>query len=421
MSRIVLATIGSLGDLHPKIALGLELRDRGHQVIFVTSKQYCERIEFLGFEFHRLRPDYISPDDPQMLALMMDTRRGTERLLRDYIFANIRDTYTDLLEASQGADFLIVGEVVYAGRLVAEKLGLKWALGVLSPASFCSVYDPPVFPGFSGLEILRSMGLLPNQAIVTLGQWMTRSWSAPLHQLRQEIGLPPSGNPIFQAKFSPYLVLALFSPVLAAPQADWAPSTVITGFTFYDRTNQSANLSPELEQFLAAGDPPIIFTLGSAAVHDPGDFYRVSLEVAQQLKRRAVMLIGNNPPPPELPDTIKAVDYAPYSKIFPHACAIVHQGGVGTTAQALRSGHPTVVVPYSHDQPDNAARVERLGISRTIPRDRYTTHQAVQELSILLQQPAYAAKAESIGTIVQLEMGEKVACDAIEKQLTLKT
>jgi UDP:flavonoid glycosyltransferase YjiC (YdhE family) len=338
MSQIVITTIGSLGDLHPKIALGLELRDRGHEIVFVTSKQYRERIESLGFQFHRLRPDYLSPEDPQMVALMMDTRQGTERLLRDYIFANIRDTYTDLLEASQGADLLITGEVVYAGRLVAEKLGLKWVLGVLSPASFCSVSDPPVFPGFSGLETLRSLGLLPNWAIVLFAQWMTTSWSTPLHQLRHDLGLPPAGNPIFSAKFSPYLVLALFSSVLAAPQPDWAASTVMTGFTFYDGVPSATELPEKLQQFLEAGDPPIVFTLGSAAVFDPGDFYAVSLQAARQLNRRAVLLIGNNPPPQDLPDALMAVDYVPYSKIFPYACAIVHQGSEGDSEAKISAG-----------------------------------------------------------------------------------
>ena len=129
--------------------------------------------------------------------------------------------------------------------------------------------------------------------------------------------------------------------------------------------------------------------------------------------------MGKNPPPGNLPATIAAFDYAPYSQIFPHACAIVHQGGVGTTAQALRSGRPTLIMPYSHDQPDNAARVERLGTSRTISRQHYTAPLAVQELSQLLDNPSYAAKAAEIGQIVRAEDGVRLACDAIERQLKL--
>ena len=136
-------------------------------------------------------------------------------------------------------------------------------------------------------------------------------------------------------KYSPYLTLALFSSVLAKPQRDWAAITVITGFTFYDGSEGTAALTPELKQFLDTGNPPIVFTLGSAAVMTPGSFDQESIQAAKLLNRRAVLLIGKNAPPKNLSESIIAVNYAPYSQVFPHACAIVHQGGIGTTAQAL--------------------------------------------------------------------------------------
>ena len=154
---------------------------------------------------------------------------------------------------------------------------------------------------------------------------------------------------------------------------------------------------PELAAFLKAGPPPLVFTLGTAAVMDAGDFYRISAQAAVQLKRRAVLLIGRDPrnrPTVPLPDGILAVEYAPFSELFPCACALVHQGGVGTTGQAMRAGKPMLVMPYSHDQPDNAARITRLGIGRTIARDRYTVAAAVRELRALLDTPAYAQKAQ---------------------------
>jgi UDP:flavonoid glycosyltransferase YjiC (YdhE family) len=149
----------------------------------------------------------------------------------------------------------------------------------------------------------------------------------------------------------------------------------------------------------------------------PGEFYTESIQSAKILNRLAVLPIGTNPVPKNLPENIVAFDYAPYSEIFPRSCAIVHQGGAGTTTQGLRAGHPTLVVPYSHDQPDNAARLEHLGISRTIPRKQYSASRAIKELGELLDNPSYAAKAAEIGHIVQAEYGVKVACDEIEKQL----
>ena len=152
---------------------------------------------------------------------------------------------------------------------------------------------------------------------------------------------------------------------------------------------------------------------------DAGNFYSESIEAVKQLNRRAVLLIGKNPAPKNLSEDIIAVNYAPYSQVFPRACAIAHQGGIGTTAQALRAGRPTLIMPYSHDQPDNAARVKRLGTSRTIPRQQYSAKKVVKELNALLENPHYAARAMEISLIVQADNGVAVACDAIEKQIEM--
>ncbi len=419
MNRIVLTTIGSLGDLHPPIALGLELRDRGHDVVFATHKEYRTKIESLGFEFHPMRPDNPALDDPEIMARMMDSKTGTEFIIRDWVVGNLRNSYADLLDIAKTADFLIAGDGAIAAPLVAEKLGKKWAFFALAPASFCSVYDAPVLPVplLATLANFRFLGSIVNRGVMQLARGMSRRWIEPLYQFREELGLPAIAHPIFEGKYSPYLVLALFSAVIGKPQPDWAPNTVLTGFTFYDGKTETSQLTPELQQFLDAGEPPIIFTLGSAAVGAPGNFYEESIRAARELNRRAILLIGKNPPPVGLPESIVAVNYVPYSLVFPHACAIAHQGGIGTTAQALRAGKPTLVIPYNHDQPDNAARVERLGSARVIPRKNYTARRAVRELRELLENPKYAAKAAEIGRIVQAENGTAAACDAIEQRL----
>jgi rhamnosyltransferase subunit B len=416
VSQIVVTTIGSLGDLHPKIAIALELRKRGHTVIFATQNVYQAKIEALGFEFHEMRPHAI--DDPAELARIIDVKKGVEYFIRQWLLPNLRETYTDLIDIAKDADFIISGEIVYATRLVAEKLGIRWASSALPPSSFFSAYDPPVLAPFPFLAKLRPLGVAVNRAVIDFAKSVTKSWAEPIHQLRRELELPElAGNPLIDDKFSPYLVLAMFSPVLAKPQPDWAANTIVTGFTFYDDDQNQAELTSELQQFLDAGEPPIIFTLGSVAVLNPGFFYQESIQATTRLNRRAVLLMGGNPLPKKLPKDIIAIDYAPYSKLFPHACAIVHQGGIGTTGQALQAGCPTLVVPYLGDQPDNAARVKRLGTSRTILRQQYSAARVAKELSELISNPSYAVKAAEIGRIVQSENGASTACDAIEKQL----
>jgi rhamnosyltransferase subunit B len=419
VSRIVITTLGTLGDLHPMIAVGLELRQRGHEIVFVTHEVYKSKIEALKFEFHRMRPDFTALNDPQEMARMMDLKTGQEYIVRQWVNPNLRDMYTDLLEVAQKSDFIFSGEGVTATPLVAEKLKMKWASSAMVPMSFFSAYDPPVLAPFPGLANLYKLGSTFNRGIINFAKFVSSSWASPVRQLRHELGLSPlKGNPYIDCKFSPYLVVGLFSSVLGKPQPDWAPNTVVAGFTYYDGT-QSAELPEEVEQFLNAGKAPIIFTLGSAAVMDAGNFYQESIEAAKLMNRRAILLIGKNPPPENLSDSknIIAVNYLPFSQIFPHAAAIVHQGGIGTTAQALRAGRPTLIMPYSHDQPDNAARVERLGTSRTIKRDKYSAPQVASLLNDLLDNSSYAKKAKEIARILQTEKGVSIACDAIEKQL----
>ncbi len=416
MSRIVVTTIGSLGDLHPMIAIALELRKRGHTVVFGTHKGYQPKIEALGFEFHEMRPDGTA--DPVEIARMTDSKTGSEYVVRHWLLPNLRDTYTDLMNTAKDADFIVAGEIVYAAPLVAEKLRIRWASTALQPFSFFSAYDPPVFSVFPLLANLRSLGVTINRGVINFAKSVTKSWAEPIHQLRRELKLPElAGNPLVDDKFSPYLVLAMFSSVLAKSQPDWAENTVMTGFTFYDDNQNKAELTPELQRFLDAGEPPLVFTLGSANVLHSGIFYQESIRAATQLNRRAVLLMGGNTLPENLPKDIIATDYAPYSKIFPYACAIVHQGGIGTTAQALRASRPTLIMPDTYDQPDNAARVKRLGTSRTILRKQYLASRVVKELSELVENPSYSTKATEVGRIVQDEDGVDVACDAIEKQL----
>lgn len=413
--RIILATFGSLGDIHPFMALALGLQVRGHQVAIATSEYYRAKITAAGIGFHILRPE-LPPGDQAVISLLMDARKGTERIIRQIVMPQLRASYDDLMIAIEGADLLVTHEIIYAGPLAAQKTGIRWVSCVLSPIGFFSAYDPPVLPPYPALAKLRALGPVINGVIVNVGKFTTRGWLKPVRQLRSELGLPPGKNPLFEGKHSPELVLGLFSPLLAQPQPDWPSQTVVTGFALYDRAQPSQDLPPQLQQFLAAGPPPIVFTLGSSAVMDPGNFYIESAAAAQQLGCRAVLLVGESRLP-ELPSGVAAFDYAPYSQLFPVAAAVVHQGGIGTTAQVLRAGRPMLVMPYSHDQPDNAARIVRLGVGRAISRHDYRRNRVVAELRQLLHSN-YATSATQVGQCIAAEDGVRSACNAIEKRLS---
>jgi rhamnosyltransferase subunit B len=416
--RIVLTTFGTLGDVHPLLALALELRRRGHSPVLAVPEIFRAKIEPLGIEFVRVGPS-LNPEDPEQVAALMDIRKGTERTLREILFPAIRQSYDELLaavEARGGADLMLSGELAYQAPLVAEMTGVPWASYVLAPLSFFSAYDAPVLPPYPALARLQSAVPVCGRAVARFARWITRHWPEPVLALREELGLPRGRNVIFDAKHAPALVLAMFSRVLGEPQPDWPPNTRVSGFVFYDGDAGKRELPPEVEAFLNAGPPPVVFTLGSAAVLDAGSFFEESARAAQRIGVRAVLLVGTDPR--NLPRTVSpdlcVAQYAPYSQLFPRAALIVHQGGVGTTAQALQAGRPMLVMPYSHDQPDNARRVRRLGVARVIRRENYTAEAAAARIAALLKSQRMRERAAEAGEALRQEDGLRVACDALE-------
>ena len=413
--RVLLATLGSLGDLHPTLALALELQARGHRVTVASLEHYRGKVKGLGLEFRSLGPDW-DPTDPEIIAQCEDLRSGPEVLFRNLVLPYLRSTYEDLLAAASDADLMIAGEMVFAAPLVAEKLELKWVSEILSPTSFFSAHDPSLLVNAPEVYRLRRAGWLINKALLEFGKLMARHWWEPVRQLRRELGLKVACDPVFRDKFSPHLVLALFSGCLAQPQPDWPKQTLQPGFVFYDRQTANAEDIPELAAFLAAGDSPIVFTQGSTAVHNPGNFYEVSAEAAQRLGRRAV-LIGAKPGSFAGDKGLLALPYVPYSQVFPHAAAIVHQGGSGTMGQALRAGNPQLIVPYGWDQPDNGARAERIGVATCLARAEYSAESAAEALRRLLGDGQFRVRAREIAVKVREENALQVACDAIESLL----
>jgi len=417
--RVVLSNIGTFGDINPLIAVALELKRRGHEPVMAVPAVYAPKIVPLGLEFHAVRPD-IDPKNTLLAEMIYDVRKGTERGLREFLFPVLRQTYDDLTAAAtvpKRADLLLLGELNYAGPLVAEVTGIRWASYVLAPLSFFSAYDPPVLPMYPRLaradKVVPGMG----RGIQRLARLVSRKWPQPIYDLRAELGLKRGPNPLFDAKHSPDLVLAMFSRVLGHPQPDWPGNVRITGFCFYDADAGNAKLPPHLEAFLAAGPPPLVFTLGSAAVMAAGRFYEFGARAAERLGMRAVLLIGSdarNRPRHVLPDSICVAEYAPYSALFERAAVVIHQGGVGTTAQCLRAGKPMLIMPYSHDQPDNARRMRRLKVARVILRQNFTPLRVVRKLKKILEDPIYAHRAQQIALRLKGEDGVKTACDALE-------
>jgi rhamnosyltransferase subunit B len=422
--RIVISTFGSFGDVHPYVAIALELKRRGHTPVIATSEVYREKMQSAGIELHAVRPDMPSYDQPDELIRIvepiMDPQEGGYKVM-ELLLPHLRDIYEDLDTAADGADLLLTHPLPLLGPIVAQLRKLPWISSVLAPASFLSVYDPIVPPQWPALYRLMRLSPWVGRSVMALATKKLDQVMQPVYEFRAELGLPRGGQPILAGQHSPAKVLALFSKVMAEAQPDWPLNTVVTGFPFYDRRDffGESEIATELLEFLDAGPPPIIFTLGSSAYWVARNFYVDSITAARALGRRALLLIGHsrNMPTAPLPEGVAAFEYAPFSQVLPRACAIVHQGGVGTTGQGLRSGKPVLILPHAHDQFDNGNRVARLGCGRVLPRPGYNAETATRELRTLLENPSYSESAAKIGDTVRQEQGAQVAADEIESVL----
>ena len=417
--RIVIACWGSHGDLFPYLGLALALKRHGHHPVIATNAGYRAEVEREGIEHAEAGPpiDPSAPDAKELYERVMDPRRGSEVIVRELLMPKLGESFEQLSRAAAGADLLLSHPITYAAPIVAELRKLPWLSTVLAPMLFFSTRDPPVLPALPRINDFPLIGEWLVRRLLPLARRATRDWAEPVHRLRESLGLPRGGDPIFEGQFSPFGTLALYSRVLAEPQPDWPPHVTTTGAVFY---NGPEPLSSELEAFLAAGEPPVVFTLGTSAVGAAGGFYRESAAAAAKLGVRAVLLTGGfaRNRPDGLPPSMLAVGRAPHQLLFPRASAVVHQCGAGTTAQALRAGRPTLLVPHGHDQFDNARRVRKLGVARTLLPKDYRAEGVARELDALLDEPRYRERAAAVSIVVREERGAESAVAAIERRLT---
>jgi UDP:flavonoid glycosyltransferase YjiC (YdhE family) len=407
---ILFSTFGSLGDLFPYFAIGNRLQRRGHRVAIASSAHHRHLVERNGFRFHSTAP-HCDFSDPEFQKRALREVSGARFLLRDSIFPQTSESYRDLLKAAEQSDLLVTQTLSYAGPLVAETTGIPWVSTVLSPYTFFSYHDSPILTS----RMKRVRETLPglNSLVNRAARFTTRGWSEPVRLLRRELGLSSGADPIYEGQHSPCCVLALFSSVLAERQPDWPKQVLITGFPFWEEPGNSAEIS-DAQEFIQAGSPPVVFTLGSSAVLAPGDFYLESVDAAMLLGCRAILVGWPGRARKLSGSDLLALPYVPHSIAFRGACAVVHAGGIGTAARALQAACPALVVPWAYDQADNAARLIRLGVARMMGKQNYTGRRAARELDQLLSDARYRKNCGRIVDHVHSEDGAETACAALE-------
>ena len=381
MKRILLLPIGSSGDVNPFLWIGRHLRERGHEVAVVASPFFARHVAAAGLdhlpigtedEYHALTEDPV----------IWHPRRGTPLVLR--YAGEVTGRYFDLIRAAAGSDrpLLLAPATAFGARLAREKLGLPLVTVNLQPGIYRSVHDTAHYG--RGLEFLpRSPRWLKRAFFQLVDLRIGRAVSPGVARACHAQGVPAPRNAFREWWQSPDGALCLFPEWFAAPQPDWPPHTRCIGFPLEDLARQHAP-DPALEAFLAAGAPPVLFTPGTAMAHGR-EFFAAALGACQATGRRG-LFVTRYPDqlPAGMPPTVRPFDYLPFSDVLPRCAAIVHHGGIGTTSQAFAAGIPQLLMPLAHDQPDNAARVHRLGAGARLWPHEFTADNVASELDRLL-------------------------------------
>ena len=407
MRNIVLATLGSLGDLHPYLAIGKVLANHGDNVTIVTHSHYREIVEKAGFMFIPMRP---GPEDvgPEELWIKQAnaTFRGTEYVIRKLILPHLDDNYRVLMEATVGCDLIISHTLTFAAPIVAQKRGIQWVSIVLQPSAFFSAFDPPTIGSLNFIFNNRLFGPSITRFIFRIADFITKKWFISVYELHTEAGLPLTNKNPLISNFSPYKTLALFPQFLAGSQPDWPDNVSQVGFPLFG-DEETPDLSGSLLGFISNGSAPIVFTLGSAIVQMESNFFVVAFQAVIRRGVRAVFLVGDkaqNVPPEafENPD-IFISGYEPFSALFPLCSVIVHQCGIGTTAQAISAGKPQILVPFAHDQPDNARRIKKLRIGVVIPARSLTVSNLSSAIKKVTENGLFLIKARSFSRRLKMD------------------
>ena len=383
--RVLIAAFGSVGDVHPLLGIGRALAARGHSVVICANPVFESLVERCGLAFRAVgsKKDYLDAlGDPALWS-----PRTSLRTLWTAMAREMRPLF-DLVAREAGGDTVAIGSLwAFGARLAQEKLGLPYLSAQVSPSTLLSAALPPVHPRF-GLP--RAMPVTVNAACIRLIEFavLDRIFGPALNGLRRELGLAPVDRIMSRWMHSPQGVLGLFPDWFAPRQDDWPGAFCSCGFPLFD----GADLEPEtldggLCEFLQNGPPPVVVTPGSTALHGPG-FFRAAVQALQAMGHRAVLLGADALALGELPASMLVRRYVPISLLLPHGAALLHHAGIGTSALGLAAGVPQVVTPFAHDQFDNAARLQRLGVGATVARPSPVALE--QALTRVLGDPAIA-------------------------------
>lgn len=415
--KVLLPTLGSAGDVHPFLAIGRAMQARGHDVELMTNPVFANMVQQAGLAFHPVgaQQHYTDAFNSRKLWHPVDGLGVLWRRMARHVIEPVYRRIAQQAENATGTTCVVMAPpLMFGARLANEKLKV------------------PLLTAYSAATMLRSC-----EDPLTMAHWRVPAWvprpvraaawqaldrfklepmvAADIGQARLSLGLPVLNQSVFgQWMHSPTAGVTLFPDWFAAAPRDWPQHVRQAGFPLYDGDG-TAGLDAGLSRFLDAGEAPIVFTPGSAMGHGHA-FFRAAVRSCAALGRRGVLLTNDAAQlPAEWPSTVHHSAYAPFSLLLPRASALVHHGGIGTCAQALRAALPQLVTPMGFDQFDNAMRLERLEVGVSLQRSDSSFDGMTPALRELLKSPKVAAACRQAALKVQ-EQGNAVTtiCDLLE-------
>ena len=416
--RITIFTAGSRGDIQPCLVLGQGLQRAGYDVLLAAPQNFADFVQEYNLRFHPLRGDVqqimASSTGRDFMESGSSNLLKSIRTMRTLLGPVALQMAEDALAACREADALI-SLAVFApfGKTIAQ----------IQDLPLINVEPTPLLPTRSfpaaGWFVQRNLGGLHNRLSGQAILYAIWQWYRPfVNEFRHRYGLPSFGAASFVRILRSAPLLGAYSPAVIPPPPDWPASAHVTGYWF-PRSQHEWLPPPELTEFLDSGDAPVYVGYGSMAGDDAEQSASVILEALAAARRRGVLLTGwGGIKTLSVPDNVFVLASAPHSWLFPRMAAVVHHGGAGTTAEGLRAGVPTVIVPFIVDQPFWGRRVHTLGVGPTpIPHKQLTTERLSQAIHAACTDAEMRQRAAELGRVIRAEKGVENAVAIIDQFL----
>ena len=413
--HVLIVALGTAGDVFPFIAVGRALRQRGHRVTLLAAQRFEAEVVEAGIAFHAL---FSKQESEAMLndpLLWHHTKGfGIAWLAQGAALQRVPDFVAALPADAPCVLLAHPGAAPAAALARARRPGLRIVTAYLAPSNLRTCHDPLTM-GYT--PVPRWMPMWLRAALWRLAEAATVDpvVMPTLNRARGALGLAPLKRFWDHMLDTADASVALFPAWYGPAQPDWPQPFVHAGFQLYD-PQAEAPLPDALRAFLAVGDAPVVFTPGTGYQHG-ADYFAAALVAVRTLGRRAIFLTPHRAQvPAQLPDSVLWQAFLPLRALLPHAAALVHHGGIGTLAEALRAGVPQLVVPCAFDQFDNAQRIRALGVGQSLHMRRLRAGTLQAALAGLLEATETRARCGELAARLAGEPSAAAVCALLEEQ-----